>query len=97
MDEAKSRANHWDTISFVIGSDYRLLVLNHLAAEPKVPSQIAADEQILIAHVSRAIRELRDRELIELRVPEDQQKHRLYGVTEQGEQVWQRMHAAGLT
>jgi DNA-binding HxlR family transcriptional regulator len=99
LDETSSRTDRWDAISFVISSDYRTLVLSRLAAGPEIPSQITADahEHVLIEHVSRAVRELRDRELVELRVPNDQEKYRFYGLTEQGKQVWQRMHTAGLT
>jgi DNA-binding HxlR family transcriptional regulator len=95
MDET----DRWDTISFVISSDYRLLVVDQLAAGPEIPSRIEADERkhVLTEHVSRALGELRDRELVELRVPDDQEKNRFYGLTEQGEQVWQWMHTAGLT
>jgi DNA-binding HxlR family transcriptional regulator len=95
MDET----DRWDTISFVISSDYRLLVLGQLAAGPEIPSRITADdrEHVLTEHVSRALGELRERELVELRVPDDQEKYRFYGLTEQGKRVWQRMHTAGLT
>ena len=99
MDENEPQTERWDTISFVISSDYRLLVLDQLVAGPEIPSRIKGDdhEHVLIEHVSRALGELRDRELVELRVPDDQEKHRFYGLTERGEQVWQWMHTAGLT
>ena len=96
MDETESRIERWDTISFVISSNYRMLVLDQLANGPEIPSQINADEHVLIEHVSRALRELRDRELVELRVPDDQEKHRFYGLTEQGERVWHRMQTTGI-
>jgi DNA-binding HxlR family transcriptional regulator len=99
MDENELQTERWDTISFVISSNYRLLVLDQLAAGPEIPSRITADdhEHLLTEHVSRALGELRDRELVELRVPDDQEKNRFYGLTEQGEQVWQWMQTAGLT
>ena len=98
MDETESRTDRWDTISFVISSNYRVLVLDQLAAGPEIPSRISADdhEHVLIEHVSRALGQLRDRELVELLVPDEQEKHRFYGLTEQGERVWQQMHTAGL-
>jgi DNA-binding HxlR family transcriptional regulator len=97
-DSAESRTDRWDTISFVISSDYRLLVLDQLAHGPEIPSRITADEyeRVLIEHVSRAVRELREQGLVELLVPEDQYKHRLYGLTERGKRVWQRMQTANL-
>lgn len=99
MDESEPQTEHWDTISFVISSNYRLLVLNQLAAGPEIPSRITADDHdhVLTEHVSRALGELRDQELVELRVPDDQEKYRFYGLTERGERVWQWMQTAGLT
>lgn len=99
MDKGEPQTEHWDTISFVISSDYRLLVLDQLEAGPEIPSRITDDnhEHILTEHVSRALGELRDQELVELRVPDEREKHRLYGLTEQGERIWQWMHTAGLT
>jgi DNA-binding MarR family transcriptional regulator len=73
-----------------------VLVLEQLAQAPEIPSRINADEHVLIEHVSRALRELCDQELVELLVPDDQEKHRLYGLTEQGERVWHRMQTTGI-
>lgn len=96
MDETESRTDRWDTISFVISSRYRVLVLDQLAQDPEIPSRITADEHVLIEHVSRALRELREQELVTLLVPDDQEKGRLYGLTERGERIWQRMQTANL-
>ena len=97
-NETGSQTEHWNAISFVISSDYRVLVIEQLANGPEIPSQIDADEHehVLIEHVSRALRELREQGLVELLVPEHQQKRRRYGLTDRGERVWHRMHTAGL-
>jgi DNA-binding HxlR family transcriptional regulator len=97
VESRPDRTEQWDTVSFVISSHYRVLVLDQLAHGPEIPSRITVDERILIEHVSRAVRELRDRELVELRVPEEQEKHRLYGLTNRGERIWQQMETADLT
>ena len=98
MDETESRTDRWDAVSFVISSNYRMLVFDQLATGPEIPSRITGDEHdhVLIEHVSRALRELRDQELVELLVPDEQEKHRFYGLTEQGERVWQQMHTADI-
>jgi DNA-binding HxlR family transcriptional regulator len=98
MNESEPQTERWDTISFVISSDYRLLVLDQLAG-PEIPSRITTDgdEHVLTEHVTRALSELRDRELVELHVLDDQEEYRFYRLTEGGEQVWQWMHTAGLT
>jgi DNA-binding transcriptional ArsR family regulator len=79
--------DEWDDVSFVISSTYREDVLTRLAASPATPSQIAADKGIDISHVSRAVRKLRERGLVELLVPEERQKGRIYGSTDRGSDI----------
>jgi DNA-binding transcriptional ArsR family regulator len=83
--------SEWDDISFVISSRYRVAVLRRLADGPAMPSRIADDADQSIAHISRALQELRDRSLVELLVSEEQRKGRVYGITEQGSEVWERI------
>ena len=88
----------WDLISFVIRSQYRVDVLSRLMEGPATPSRIAADEDIAIAHVSRALSGLREgeRDMVELLVSEDQKKGRVYGITEKGERVWNRLQSENM-
>lgn len=83
----------WDDIGFVISSQYRLAVLQRLAAGPATPSQIANESGLAISHISRALGKLRDRTMVELLVSEDQKKGRIYGITERGAQVWEKIEA----
>jgi DNA-binding transcriptional ArsR family regulator len=89
-------SDEWDVIGFVISSDYRVIVLKRLAEGPTTPSQIASDADIGIAHVSRALKELRDRELVELLVPEDRKKGRVYGITSEGTNIWAEIESQNL-
>jgi len=86
----------WDEIGFVISSRYRVAVLKRLAEGPATPSQLATDSGLAIAHISRALRGLRDRSLVELLVSEDRKKGRVYGVTEKGEEIWDQIQAKNL-
>lgn len=86
----------WDAISYVISSQYRVAVLERLATGPATPSQIAADTDHAITHVSRALQGLRDRSLVDLLVSEDRKKGRVYGITEDGELVWKKMETENL-
>lgn len=72
---------------FVLASDYRQEVLHHLNDTPGIPSAIADETDYPIAHVSRALGELRELGLAELLVPEERKKGRIYGITESGEDV----------
>lgn len=86
----------WDDVSFVLASTYRVNVLDQLSDESTTPSQLATEAELPISHVSRALRELRDHALVELLVPEDRKKGRIYGITDQGANVWETIEAQNL-
>lgn len=86
----------WDEIGYVISSHYRVAVLRQLARGPATPSKLAEDSELAIAHISRALRGLRERSLVELLVPEDRKKGRVYGITEKGEQIWTQIESKDL-
>lgn len=89
-------ATDWDAIGYVISSKYRVAVLRNLASGPATPTSIADESKLGITHISRALRRLQDRDIIELIVPEDQQKGRLYALTEKGETVWNEIETKDL-
>jgi DNA-binding MarR family transcriptional regulator len=81
----------WDDISYIISSQYRIVTMRRLDVGPATPSQIATDADVGIAHVSRALRGLRERSLVDLLVSDDRKKGRVYGLTEHGTAVWEQM------
>ena len=81
----------WDAIGFVISSQYRVAVLRRLAEGPATPSGIAETEDYQISHISNALTALRNRSLVELLVPEERKKGRIYGLTESGQRVWEQI------
>ena len=81
--------DQWDKVSYVISSRYRVETIRRLSEGPATPSLIASDRELSIAHVSRALQELRDAELVDLLVSEDRKKGRVYGITDKGMQVWE--------
>ena len=86
----------WDEISYVISSQYRVTVLKELADGPGTPSRIASESNTSIAHVSRALGELREHDLVTLLVSEDRKKGRVYGITDEGEEVWNEIEMKNL-
>ncbi|SMO54035.1 winged helix-turn-helix domain-containing protein [Halorubrum cibi] len=88
--------NDWDQIGFIISSKYRTAVLEQLVESPSTPSSIASRTGLPITHVSRALRSLRDRSLVELLVSKEKRKGRIYGVTERGQHLWKRIETEGL-
>ncbi|KAB1185097.1 MULTISPECIES: winged helix-turn-helix domain-containing protein [Haloferax] len=90
MSSASAMADDvpWDDVGFIISSRYRVDVLERLDESPATPTQIAADSSHPVAHVSRALQELRERSLVELLVPEQRKKGRVYGITDDAEGIW---------
>lgn len=84
----KGDSSDWDEVSYVIRSRYRVAVLRELHTGPLTPSRIAKEADFRLAHISRALQQLRARELVELLVSEDQTKGRVYGITNIGTETW---------
>ncbi|MFD1514284.1 winged helix-turn-helix domain-containing protein [Halomarina rubra] len=78
----------WDEVSYIIRSRYRIAVLEQLSEGPKIPTRIAEAAEFRLAHISRAIQQLRERSLVTLLVSEDQTKGRVYGLTNEGVEAW---------
>jgi DNA-binding transcriptional ArsR family regulator len=82
----------WDAAGYVASSRYRLSVCEYLSEHgPGLPSEISSDTDLAQPHVSRALSELREHDVVELLVPESQQKGRLYDLTETGRVVLDRL------
>lgn len=77
----------YDKVSTVLASKYRDDTLAALTGGAKTPARIAAETGHEITHVSRALTELRDIELVELLTSEQTQKGRLYAMTDEGAAV----------
>lgn len=86
----------WDEISFVISSRYRIASMQRLSVGPATPSQIAQDEDVGLSHVSRALQELRDQNIVTLLVSDERNKGRVYGLTDTGNEVWNRIEAENM-
>ena len=91
-----SEPDPWDEISYVISSRYRIATLRRLSDGPATPSLIADETDLSIAHVSRALQELRDADLVTLLVSENRRKGRVYGITDAGLEVWETIEAENM-
>lgn len=96
MSNGAGNTDEWDEIGFVISSKYRIAVLETLSTGPSIPSSIASETGLPITHVSRALRALRERSLVELLVSKQKKKGRIYGMTEYGQRLWKRIETEGL-
>lgn len=86
----------WDEIGYVISSQYRVTVLKQLADGPATPSRIATDAELSLAHISRALGELRDHSLVTLLVSEERKKGRVYGISDKGEEIWNEIEVKNM-
>jgi len=89
-------ANQWDEMGLVVGSKYRLSVLDQLDDGPRTPSAIASNTGADLSNVSRALQQLREEGLAELLVAESRRKGRIYGITDRGEEIHDRIENHGL-
>lgn len=83
---------NWNKLSFVKRSKYRKKVLQALS-EPSMPSELADELDLHQSHVSRALIELKDKDLVEVLNPEDKQG-RLYSKTEEGEEIRDKLDSS---
>jgi len=75
----------WELISFV-QAENRKICLKSLNTNPKTPSQIAMESNHHLTHISRALRELSEKGLVECLTP-NLNKNRYYGITDRGKIV----------
>lgn len=81
---------------YVKGSKHRVAVLRRLAQSPAIPKELKNDTDRPYSRVSDAVDSLREQGLVELLVPEEQAKGRLYGLTDRGEAAWEFMVDQGM-
>ncbi len=81
----------WEVISFVLSSDLRFKVLLQLNGGESTPSELAHALGAPISHVSKALHELADRELVKCLTP-TRKRTRFYGITESGKSVLSEIH-----
>lgn len=84
MSDAETTDTNWDDASYIISSSYRTAVAQALLKGPATPSTISEETDKEVTHISRALRELRDRDEVELLVSDDKKKGRIYALTEEG-------------
>lgn len=88
-NDTLSEKELWDLTGWVISSQYRYETLDQLDEGAKIPSAIARNTGREIAHISRALNNMRDRDLIELRTP-GRSKGRIYAINDRGQAVLEK-------
>jgi DNA-binding MarR family transcriptional regulator len=97
MPERRDVTDEWDLAGYVESSQYRRAVVEQLRErDTAVPSTIAEATGYALPHVSRALSELRNREVVELLVSEDRHRGRVYALTDRGRAVGARLARNGV-
>jgi len=85
-----NKEENMKAVAYVGISKIRSNILNSLENDLKYPSQISRELNIRIQHVSTALKELKEKELVEC-INEDVKVGRLYRTTSKGKQVIELM------
>lgn len=87
----------WSLASVVKSSDHRTQLVAALADRGETtPTELADVTGLLIQHVSRSLRRMRDDGIVELTVPESRQKGRTYALTEDGKAIVEALNLGEL-
>ena len=88
MSEPSSGPREDPLVDVIHSSTYRRRVLGALKERSKTPTELAAECDLSIAHISRTLSELQDLGLVDLLVPEERHKGRTYGITDTGREAY---------
>jgi len=77
--------------AFVIRSPNRTKVLGRLIEGNAIPAQIRDDTGQEYSRITEALNSLQERGLVELLVPDDTKRGRLYEATDRGREAWEYM------
>jgi len=76
----------WTVYGFVIASDHRTRVVLSLYKHPKTPAQISNETGLAMAHVSRVLKELTERNVVTCLTP-NVLKGKVFSLTDEGGSV----------
>ena len=75
-----------DEIAFIKGSKYREIVISEISENFKMPKEISKSKNIHLSEVSRALKGLREKKIVEVINP-DAKKSRIYQLTPKGKKI----------
>ncbi|HII15728.1 MAG TPA: winged helix-turn-helix transcriptional regulator [Nanoarchaeota archaeon] len=78
--------NKWELKGYILASRYRVAIMQALSKEPKTPKELEKELNIKFSHISRALKELSDKGVVECLTPA-LHKQKYYGLTKQGKKI----------
>ncbi len=80
----------WTDVGYVVSSSYRKKVLEILD-KPKMPSTMSREVNVNKTHISRALKELVDKDIIKCLNPESN-KGKLYVISDYGKKILEKVN-----
>lgn len=77
---------NWELKGYITASRYRVAIMQALSKEPKTPKTLEKELNIKFSHISRALKELSDKGVVECLTPA-LHKQKYYGLTRQGKDI----------
>lgn len=78
--------SHWDNTGYVCSSKYRMTIVKFLLMHRSTPHNIAENTNIKMPHVSRALRQLKEKGIVECLTPY-RSRGRIYKLTTKGVKI----------
>lgn len=76
----------WEEIGYIMASKYRKNVVEKLSKKNYMPSILAKEINIQLSHISRALKELKDKNIVEC-LNKESRKGKIYSLTELGKKL----------
>lgn len=76
----------WEEIGYIMASKYRKNVVEKLSKKNYMPSILAKEINIQLSHISRALKELKDKNIVEC-LNKESKKGKIYSLTELGKKL----------
>lgn len=80
----------WDDIGYIMASNYRRLIVEKLKYKNYLPSTLAKELKIQLSHISRALSELKSKNVVEC-LNETSRKGKIYTLTEFGKIISEKI------
>jgi len=86
FDYLSGNQMEWSDYGYVVVSKYRKEIVLALLDHPKTPNQLSDQLRVNVSHVSRALRELTQKQIVSCLAP-NRIKGRVYGLTGKGTKI----------
>jgi len=76
----------WEEVGYIMASKYRKNIVEKLSNKNYMPSTLAKETNIQLSHISRALKELSGKNIVEC-LNKDSKKGKIYSLTELGRKL----------